>query len=119
LIGHRRRLRDTIAVLGAAASAKSPATNDLTPNDLARGPRNTPKHLADKFRQARPALEGERKHITVLFADVKGSMTPAERFDPERWFRVVEDFFQTACTDSRAPAASRSAGVISGRYASG
>jgi len=46
------------------------------------------------LRQARPALEGERKHITVLFADVKGSMNLAERFDPEQWFRIVEDFFQ-------------------------
>ena len=55
-----------------------------------------PKHLADKIRQARPALEGERKHITVLFADVKGSMTLAEWFDPERWFGIVEDFFRVA-----------------------
>jgi class 3 adenylate cyclase len=55
-----------------------------------------PNHLAAKIRQARPALEGERKHITVLFADVKGSMTLAERFDPEQWFGVVEDFFQVA-----------------------
>jgi class 3 adenylate cyclase len=54
------------------------------------------KHLADKIRDARPALEGERIHITVLFADVKGSMTLAERFDPEQWFGIVEDFFKVA-----------------------
>ena len=54
-----------------------------------------PEHLADKIRQARPALEGERKHITVLFADVKGSMTLAKQFDPEQWFGIVEDFLQS------------------------
>jgi hypothetical protein len=95
LVGHRRRLLDAIAALGAAASAAA-AAKSPAPDGLAQGPRTPPppKHLADKIRQARPALEGERKHITVLFADVKGSMTLAERLDPEQWFRVVEDFFQ-------------------------
>ena len=37
-------------------------------------PRETPKHLADKIRQSKSAVEGERKQVTVLFADVKGSM---------------------------------------------
>ncbi|HVO24682.1 MAG TPA: zinc ribbon domain-containing protein [Candidatus Margulisiibacteriota bacterium] len=34
----------------------------------------TPKHLADKILQSKSALEGERKQVIVLFADVKGSM---------------------------------------------
>src|SRR2546426_5500460 len=34
----------------------------------------TPKHLAEKILTSRSALEGERKQVTVLFADVKGSM---------------------------------------------
>src|SRR5262245_34433124 len=34
----------------------------------------TPKHLADKILTSKAALEGERKHVTVLFADLKGSM---------------------------------------------
>ena len=34
----------------------------------------TPLHLADKIRAARATLEGERKQVTVLFADIKGSM---------------------------------------------
>jgi len=38
-------------------------------------PRNyTPQHLVDKILTTRAALEGERKQITVLFADIKGSM---------------------------------------------
>jgi hypothetical protein len=87
LVGHRRKLLDAIAALGAAV----PAAKSSAPDDRARGPRTPPrpKHLADKVFRARPALEGERKHITVLFADVKGSMSLAERFDPEQWFRIA------------------------------
>src|SRR5216683_3485048 len=33
----------------------------------------TPKHLAEKILTAKAALEGERKQVTVLFADLKGS----------------------------------------------
>src|SRR5262252_3326723 len=32
----------------------------------------TPKHLAEKILTSKTALEGERKHVTVLFADLKG-----------------------------------------------
>ncbi len=54
----------------------------------------TPKHLADKLLQSKPALEGERKQVTVLFADVKGSMELAEQLDPEEWSRIMSHFFQ-------------------------
>jgi class 3 adenylate cyclase/tetratricopeptide (TPR) repeat protein len=38
-------------------------------------PKNyTPQYLADKILAARSAMEGERKQVTVLFADIKGSM---------------------------------------------
>ena len=43
----------------------------------------TPKHLAEKILTSRSALAGERKQVTVLFADVKGSMDLAEQVDPE------------------------------------
>ena len=39
-------------------------------------------------------MEGERKQVTVLFADVKGSMELAEEIDPEQWHAVLERFFQ-------------------------
>ncbi len=54
----------------------------------------TPKHLAEKILTSRSALEGERKQVTVLFADVKGSMELAERVDPEDWHGIMERFFQ-------------------------
>jgi class 3 adenylate cyclase/tetratricopeptide (TPR) repeat protein len=43
----------------------------------------TPRHLADKILTSRAALAGERKHITVLFADIKGSMELVAYRDPE------------------------------------
>jgi class 3 adenylate cyclase/tetratricopeptide (TPR) repeat protein len=53
----------------------------------------TPKHLAEKILTSRAALEGERKQVTVLFADVKGSMELAEQLDPEEWHRIMNRFF--------------------------
>src|SRR5467141_778234 len=43
----------------------------------------TPKHLAEKILTSRSALEGERKQVTVLFADLKGSMELLADRDPE------------------------------------
>ena len=43
----------------------------------------TPKHLAEKILVSRNALEGERKQVTVLFADLKGSMELLADRDPE------------------------------------
>src|SRR5437773_3170327 len=54
----------------------------------------TPKHLAEKILTSRVALEGERKQVTVLFADVKGSMELAEQLDPEAWHGIMDSFFQ-------------------------
>ncbi len=54
----------------------------------------TPKHLAEKILQSKSALEGERKQVTVMFADVKGSMELAEQLDPEEWHRILERFFE-------------------------
>ena len=43
----------------------------------------TPKHLAEKILTSRAALEGERKQVTVLFADLKGSLELLAGRDPE------------------------------------
>jgi len=43
----------------------------------------TPKHLADKILSTRSAIEGERKQVTVLFADVSGFTSISEKLDPE------------------------------------
>src|SRR5215211_1261085 len=57
----------------------------------------TPDHLAEKIRTARGSLEGERKQVTVLFADVKGSMELEEGMDPEAWRRIMERMFTLMC----------------------
>ena len=74
--------------------ARSPGLGESAPAP-ARDPRAyTPKHLAGKILQSKSALEGERKQVTVLFADVKGSMELAEQLDPEEWHRILDRFFQ-------------------------
>ena len=47
-----------------------------------------------KILTSRSALEGERKQVTVLFTDVKGSMDLAEQLDPEDWHKVMDRFFR-------------------------
>jgi len=50
----------------------------------------TPKHLAAKIAASRGALEGERKQVTVLFADLKGSMELVAGRDPEDARRLLD-----------------------------
>ncbi|MEN8160953.1 MAG: adenylate/guanylate cyclase domain-containing protein, partial [Myxococcota bacterium] len=84
------------AECGAPAAAATPKVNGKDrPLVNGREPRAyTPKHLADKILQSKSALEGERKQVTVLFADVKGSMELAGQVDPEQWHAILERFFE-------------------------
>ena len=50
----------------------------------------TPPHLANRILSGRTALEGERKIVTVLFADIKGSMDIMEGLDPEEAKGLVD-----------------------------
>jgi class 3 adenylate cyclase len=50
----------------------------------------TPKHLAEKILISKAALEGERKQITVLFADLKGSMELLADRDPEEARKILD-----------------------------
>jgi class 3 adenylate cyclase len=55
-------------------------------------PKNyTPQHLADKILTSRAALEGERKQVTVLFADIKGSMELLADRDAEAAQKLLFD----------------------------
>ena len=82
----RVAVRDGRALAWAGATSRAPTG---TPRQE-RDPRDyTPKHLADKILQSKSALEGERKQVTVLFADVRGSMNLAEQLDPEQWRLVA------------------------------
>jgi class 3 adenylate cyclase len=50
----------------------------------------TPKHLAEKILTSKSALEGERKQVTVLFADLKGSMELLADRDPEDARKILD-----------------------------
>jgi class 3 adenylate cyclase len=50
----------------------------------------TPKHLAEKILTSRSALEGERKQVTVLFADLKGSLELLADRDPEEARKLLD-----------------------------
>jgi class 3 adenylate cyclase len=50
----------------------------------------TPKYLAEKILTSRSALQGERKHVTVLFADLKGSMELLADRDPEEARKILD-----------------------------
>ena len=67
-----------VAAAGAApARAPSPETY-------------TPRHLAEKILSSKGALEGERKQVTVLFADLKGSMELLAERDPEEGRKLLD-----------------------------
>src|SRR5215211_5611232 len=51
----------------------------------------TPQHLADKILTSRLVLAGERKQVTVLFADIKGSMEFLAELDPEDAQKLLLD----------------------------
>jgi hypothetical protein len=70
-LGHRKKLLAAIADLDAPLPPGPPIA-----------PR-APRHLAEQVLRSRAALEGERKQVTVLFADVKGSLALLEDVDPE------------------------------------
>src|SRR5215470_5863158 len=62
-----------------AAPVRSPAPESYTP-----------KHLAEKILTSKAALEGERKQVTVLFADLKSSMELLADRDPEEARKILE-----------------------------
>jgi adenylate cyclase len=57
----------------------------------------TPESLAAKIKAGAAALEGERKQVTVLFADVAGSMELAAQAGPEAWRSIMDRLFALCC----------------------
>jgi class 3 adenylate cyclase/tetratricopeptide (TPR) repeat protein len=69
-----------------APAAHSPSLTGTT----SRLQSSTPVHLAEKILHSRAALEGERKQVTVLFADLKGSMELLADRDPEEARAILD-----------------------------
>jgi class 3 adenylate cyclase/tetratricopeptide (TPR) repeat protein/ABC-type thiamine transport system ATPase subunit len=78
----------------AAAPLSAPSTSAaVSPRASASGQAPiayTPSHLAEKILTSRPTLEGERKQVTVLFADLKGSTELIRDLDPEAAQRLLD-----------------------------
>jgi len=61
-----------------------PSTRFVSPESY------TPRHLAEKILTSKDGIEGERKQITVLFADIKGSMELIADRDPEDAQKILD-----------------------------
>jgi class 3 adenylate cyclase/tetratricopeptide (TPR) repeat protein len=73
----------------APAAAPAPASAPLS---------YTPPHLAEKILTSRSALEGERKQVTILFADLKGSMELLADRDPEEARQLLDPVLERMMT---------------------
>src|SRR5262245_12536712 len=85
LIKGQRLARDEDGEVLVWVGAAPPSAPALTPSPAA-GPAPlayTPPYLVEKILTTRSALEGERKQVTVLFADLKGSTELIRDLDPE------------------------------------
>src|SRR5438132_572829 len=67
------------AAAGTTALPRSPAPETYTP-----------RHLVEKILTSKAALEGERKQVTILFADLKGSMELLADRDPEEARKILD-----------------------------
>jgi class 3 adenylate cyclase/tetratricopeptide (TPR) repeat protein len=76
----------------ASTAAPSPAVVPPPPAQPRFGPPTTytPKHLVEKILTSRSAIEGERKHVTVLLVDLKGSMELLADRDPEEARNILD-----------------------------
>jgi class 3 adenylate cyclase/tetratricopeptide (TPR) repeat protein len=75
--------------IGAEVSAPDPTAPPVSSQD--RLPlAYTPPYLAEKILTSKSTLEGERKQVTVLFADLKGSMELLADRDPEEARRLLD-----------------------------
>jgi len=73
---------------GGCGAATAP---NAAPSSPSRSPESyTPKHLAERILTSKAALEGERKQVTVLFADLKGSMELLADRDPEEARKILD-----------------------------
>ncbi|MBI2017300.1 MAG: AAA family ATPase, partial [Candidatus Rokubacteria bacterium] len=73
---------------GGAPAPAAAAERFATPQ------RYTPAHLAERILKGRAALSGERKQVTVLFADVSGFTSLSERLDPEDVHALINRAFE-------------------------
>src|SRR6266540_3496387 len=82
--------RGNVLVWIGAAGPTSPAPSPSATTQEHAPLTYTPSYLAEKILTSRSALEGERKQVTVLFADLKGSMELLADRDPEEARQLLD-----------------------------
>ena len=89
------RLVEGPAPAARTASTSTPTASVVSaPERFASPATYTPKHLAEKILTSKSALEGERKHVTVMFTDVSGFTALSERLDPEEVHEIMDQAFE-------------------------
>jgi class 3 adenylate cyclase/tetratricopeptide (TPR) repeat protein len=59
----------------------------------------TPRHISEQILAVRSAIEGERKHVSVLFCDIVRSSALAAELGPEEFHLVIDRFFRAALAE--------------------
>ena len=67
---------------------------EVPPIDYNQPQSYTPKFLAEKILTTRSSIEGERKLVTVLFADVANYTSMSEKIDPEEVHQIMDGCFK-------------------------
>jgi class 3 adenylate cyclase len=89
IVGHRRKILDAIAALGAASMpAPPPAAADP--------PAILPEPAVSSQPQTRSGADAERRPVTVMFCDLVGSTSLAARLDAEDWRNLVNAYLDEA-----------------------
>jgi class 3 adenylate cyclase len=88
------RIAPAATPAAAPAPTPPPAPAAAVPGRFADPHAYTPKHLAEKILTSKAAIVGERKQVTVLFADVSGSTAMSERLDPEDVHGIMDRMFE-------------------------
>src|SRR5215475_311847 len=70
---------------GSSSGSTGPTTARFTAPE-----RGIPRHLAERIIESQASLEGERKQVTVLFADLKGSLELIADRDPEEARKILD-----------------------------
>lgn len=65
------------------------AADSTTGSPLQELKKSAPESLRDKMRAASREIEGQRKPVTILFSDIVGSTSLAEKLDPEEWKEII------------------------------
>ena len=82
--GRELRVRPSSATIAADRLASEYPRENVVPAP--------PSDLTERILASRESVEGERKHVTVLFADVKGSMDLQADLDAEEWAEIMGRF---------------------------